>query len=136
MDKVSSESLRKLTQTEMRLSESQIEDAISGHEARNAELRRIFVEKRVDFGEARLVDCHFWTWTKEDAAGLSKALLARGFLILSQGLAASSKDPSLWNVTAGIKQSIELTLRREFTDELVRVAAEHSGLYDGWGTAV
>jgi Regulator of ribonuclease activity B len=120
----------------MRLNESQIEDAISAHEARNVELRRIFVEKRVDFGEARLVDCHFWTWTKDEAAGLSKALIARGFLILSQGLAPSSKDPSLWNVTAAIKQSIELTLRREFTDELVRVAAEHSALYDGWGTSV
>lgn len=120
----------------MRLNESQIEEEISGHEARNAALRRVFVEKGVDFGEARLVECHFWTWCKEDAAGLAKALLNRGFLILSQGLAASSNDPSLWSVEAGIKQSIDLTLRREFTDELVRVAAEHSGRYDGWGTSI
>lgn len=120
----------------MRLSESQIEEAISAHEARNAALRYSFTEKAVDFGEARLVECHFWTWSKEDAAGLAKALQDRGFLILSQRFAASSTDPSTWNVEAGIKQSIELTLRREFTDELVRVAAAHFGQYDGWGTGI
>ena len=120
----------------MGLSESQIEEAISGHEARNAELRRVFVEKRVDFSESRLVECHFWASSKEDADGLAKALLARGFFIISQGPAASSNEPLLWNVEAGVRQSIELTLRREFTDELVRVAAEYSGKYDGWGTSV
>lgn len=120
----------------MRLNESQIEEAISGHEARNAALRLVFVEKGVDLGEARQVECHFWTWNKEDAARLCEALVERGFLILSTGPSASSNDPFLWNVEAGVKQSIELTLRREFTDELVRIAAEHSGRYDGWGTCV
>ena len=136
MNKLNSESNAKVTQANMRLSETQIEEAISGHEARNAGLRRVFTEKGVDFGEPRLIECHFWTWSKEDAAGLAEALTTCGFRILAQRPAASSNDPSLWNVEAGIKQSIELTLRREFTDELVRVAADHSGRYDGWGTCV
>ena len=136
MNTLNSEPKAKVTQANMRLSETQIEEAISGHEARNAGLRRVFIEKGVDFGKPRLIECHFWTWSKEEAAGLAEVLTTRGFRILAQGLAASSNDPALWNVEAGIKQSIELTLRREFTDELVRVAAGHSGRYDGWGTCV
>jgi Regulator of ribonuclease activity B len=126
----------KVMQANMSLSESQIEEAISGHEARNAGLRRVFTEKGINLAESRLIECHFWAWSKEDAAGLAEALTTRGFRILTQSPAASSNDPSLWNVEAGIKQSIELTLRREFTDELVRVASDHSGRYDGWGTCV
>jgi Regulator of ribonuclease activity B len=136
MNKLNSESNAKVTQTKMGLSEIQIEEAISGHEARNTGLRRVFIAKGVDFGEPRLIECHFWTWRKEDAVGLAEALTTRGFRILAQRPAASSNDPFLWNVEAGIEQSIELTLRREFTDELVRVAAVHSGRYDGWGTHV
>jgi hypothetical protein len=116
------------------LSESQIEEAISGHEARNTALRRAFIEKRADFSEPRLIECHFWASSNEDAAGLTTALTTRGFRILAQRPAASPNDPSLWNVEAEIHQSIELTLRHEFTDELVRVAAAHSARYDGWGT--
>ena len=118
----------------MRSSETQIEEAISGHEARNAALRRVFVDKGVDLGAPRWIECHFWTWSEEDAVGLGEALTVRGFQVLKQHPAAS--DPSLWNLEAGIRQSIELTLRREFTDELVRVAVNHSGKYDGWGTSV
>jgi hypothetical protein len=126
----------KATKSERGLSEPQIEEAISGHEARNAELRRVFIEKRADFSESRLVECHFCARSKEDAAGLATALLARGFFIISQGPVASSNVPLLWNVEAGVRQSIELTRRREFTDELVRAAAEHSGRYDGWRTCI
>ena len=136
MNKLNSESNAKVTRAKMRLSETQIEEAISGHEARNTGLRRVFIEKGVDFGEPRLIECHFWTWSKEDAAGLVGALSTRGFRILAQRPAASSNDPCLWNVEAAIEQSIELTLRREFTDELVRAAAAHSGRYDGWGARV
>jgi regulator of ribonuclease activity B len=118
----------------MRLSETQIEEAISGHEARNTALRRVFSEKGADFSEPRLIECHFWAWSKADAAGLAEGLTILGFRILALRPAASPNDPCLWNIEAEIKPSIELALRREFTDELVRVAAAHSGRYDGWGT--
>jgi Regulator of ribonuclease activity B len=120
----------------MHLIESQIEQAISDHDARNAELRRTFIEKEVDLDEARPVEFHFWAWSKQYAAGLAKALEDRGFLVLSKRSATSPSDPSIWNVEATIKQSIELTLRHEFSDELVRVANEYYGRYDGWGTGV
>jgi hypothetical protein len=116
----------------MRLTESQIEQAISDHDVRNAELRRGFIEKNVDLDEARTVEFHLWTWSKDDAAGLAKALEDRGFLVVLKHPEPSSSDPSLCKIEATIKQSIELTLRHEFSDELVRVAAGHSGRYEGW----
>ena len=116
--------------------DSKIDEMIEGHEARNKALRRVFIEKGLDLREPRLIECHFWTWSSQDADDIAKSLVALGFKILRQQQAASPRDPSLWNVEAGITQSIELTLRREFKDELVRLAAAYSGEYDGWGTAL
>jgi regulator of RNase E activity RraB len=116
--------------------EAEIEKVIAGHAARNAALRKVFVEKGIDFGEPRLIECHFWTWDGDDAENLALALVARGFRILARGSAATPSDPLLRNVEVGIEQSIELTLRPEFTDDLVRVASSHEGVYDGWGTRI
>jgi hypothetical protein len=120
----------------MPMTEEGIEEATSGHVARNASLRRVFMEKGVDLGEPRLIECHFWTWSQEDAAGLGESLKRRGFTILVQRPAAIADNPPRWNVEAGVTQSIELTMRREFTDELVRLADSFRGLYDGWGTRI
>jgi hypothetical protein len=116
----------------MQLTESQIEQTISDHDAKNAELRSGFIERRVDLDEARTVEFHFRAWSKQYAAGLAKALENRGFLVLSKSSSTSSSEPSFWNLEATIRQSIDLTLRHEFTDELVRVAAQHCARYDGW----
>lgn len=106
------------------------------HETRNRALLDVLQNKGVDLSEPRLIECHFWTWSESDAANLAEDLVGRGFEILVRRPAASSRDPDLWNVEAAIRQSIKLTLRREFTDELIRAAAARSGQYDGWGTAV
>ena len=121
---------------DVRIPEAEIETIIQGHESRNETLRQTLVSKGVDLGEPRMIECHFWAWSSDDAADLAEALTTRGFRILVQRPAASPKDPSLWNVEAGIHQSVELTMRREFTDELVRVAAFRSARYDGWGTSI
>ncbi len=113
-----------------------IEEIISNHEARDASLCRVFLEKNIDLTDARIIECHFWTWSREDAAKLGEALKSRGFEILVQRPAAIAGDPDRWNVEAAVRQSINLTMRREFIDELVRLADSHDGLYDGWGTRV
>jgi hypothetical protein len=120
----------------MPIPETAIAAIIQGHESRNAALRQTLIEKGVDLGEPRTIECHFWSWSPANAASLAEDLASRGFEILAQSPARTlpSKDPQLWNVEAAIKQSAELTLRREFTDELVRIAAAHFGKYDGWGT--
>ena len=113
-----------------------IEETISGHEARNASLRQVFLEKNVDLTEPRKIECHFWTWSRNDAAELAESLKSRGFEILTQRPVAIAGDSSRWNLEAAVRQSIDLTMRREFTDEFVRLADFHNGLYDGWGTCV
>jgi len=118
------------------MTEQGIEEAISGHVARNAALRQMFLEKGIDLGHPRLVECHFWTWSRESADGLGESLKRRGFAILVQRPAALADDPSRWNLEAGVEQSIELTMRCEFTDELVRLADSFQGCYDGWGTSI
>lgn len=117
-------------------SEADIDEIIEGHEIRNETLRKTLLAKGIDLGEPRVIECHFWVWSEENAASLGEDLIRQGFEILVGGRADSVKDPKLWNVEAAIKQSIELTLRREFTDELVRTAARHLGKYDGWGTSL
>lgn len=97
-----------------------IEEIISDHETRNASLREVFVEKNVDLKEPRTIECHFWTWSRNDAAELSESLKSRGFEILTQRPAAIAGDPSRWKLEAAVKQSIDLTMRREFIDELAR----------------
>lgn len=120
----------------MPISEDELATIIREHESRNEALRQTLVGKGLDFAEPRAIECHFWAWSQADATGLAQALTVRGFQILAQRSAASTRDPSLWNIEVSIRQSIDLTLRREFTDELVRIAAAHSGRYDGWGTSI
>jgi hypothetical protein len=109
---------------------------IRGHESRNESLRQTLIGKGIDLDEPRPIECHFWASSPEDTDSLAQALITRGFRIPVQHSAASAKNPSLWNLEAVIDQSIELPIRREFTDELVRVAALHCARYDGWGTRI
>ena len=120
----------------MRRESQEIEAVKAGHEARNAALRRVFLEKGTDLGETRLIECHFWARTELDAENLARSLKSLGFRILVMSPAASEYDPSRWSIEAGINQTIELTMRPEFTDEVVRLASSHSAEYDGWGTSI
>ena len=117
-------------------SEAELEKIIDAHDARNSALRQIFVEKHVDLTEPRLIECHFWARNEKDSAALAQDLTRLGFTVTALGPANSSNNPDLWNIETAIQQSIELMIRREFTGELARAAARHSGKFDGWGTAL
>lgn len=118
------------------ISEAEIEAIIEGHEARNAALSQLLIERGVNLREARKIECHFWSWTEINAANLAEDLARKGFQILVRARTRSANDPHLWNVEAAITQPVDLTVGREFTTELVRIAASHFGRYDGWGTRI
>lgn len=118
------------------MSTKSIEEMISEHEARDASLRGVFEQKHVDLRTPRVIECHFWAWNGGDTARLADALKNRGFEILVQRPAELIDDPNRWNLEAAVMQSIDLTMRREFIDELVRLADLHRGVYDGWGTRI
>jgi len=119
----------------MMTSRKTIEEIIAGHEARNRSLRLTFVEKKVDLEASRRIECHFWVWGRNEAAELVQALKRRGF-DTKTGPAQIDRDANRWNLEAAIKQSIDLTLRPEFTEEMAHLAASYGGIYDGWGTIV
>jgi len=120
----------------MEITPNKLSEAISGHDARNAALRRLLIEKKVNLIEPRLIECHFWTWSEEDAIDLGRTLESRGFTVLVRRSAARPDDPDLWNLEAAVTQSAEVASSHEFTEQLVRVADFHHGRYDGWGTSI
>lgn len=111
-----------------------VEGLVTSHEARNEKLRDVFLQKKADLTEPRLIECHFWIWSEAGALRLAEGLKNRGFEILVQRRAGTASDPDRWNLEAAVTQSIALTLRHEFIDELVRLADSIGGVYDGWGT--
>jgi regulator of RNase E activity RraB len=113
-----------------------LDEVISGHEARDAALLRLFSERKVDAKEPRLIECHFWVWSEEKTGQLATALKSRGFEILEQRSAPVPDDPNRWNLEAAIRQSPDLTMRREFMEDMVRLADSYGGEYDGWGTVI
>jgi regulator of ribonuclease activity B len=116
------------------INEQQIQDAVAGHEGRNASLKRLLLEKKVDTDGPRAIDFHFWAASSADAEDLANALRSQGFTILVQRRAATPSASLPWNVEAQAVQSVELTIRRDFTDGLVRLANRHNSRYDGCGT--
>jgi Regulator of ribonuclease activity B len=114
--------------------EQQIREALAGHDARNASLKNLLLDKKVDIHGVRPIDFHFWVASSLDAEALADALRSQGFTILVQRRAATPDVALPWNVEAQAAQSVELTARRDFTEGLVRLAVEHNGRYDGWGT--
>jgi hypothetical protein len=117
------------------MDENQIQEAIVGHQARNVSLKQLLVEKGVDLKEPRPIDCHFYAKSQRDAEALAKALQTRGFKVLVNRQSAG-RESHLWNIEAEVVQSVDLTTRREFIDELVRLANANNSEHDGWGTSV
>lgn len=115
--------------------EGRFEAAIAGHRERNLQLIDMLAGKDVDPREMRLIELHFWAASQQDAVLLANALYERNFLI---SVLAPCENDSLgrWNIEAEARQTIQLTVSDDFTEEMVRLAARHSAVYDGWGTSI
>lgn len=83
----------------------------------------------MDINGLRPIDFHFWAASSEDAEALAEALRSQGFTILVQRRAATPDAAMPWNVEAQASQSVDLTLRRDFTEGLVRLANAHNSRY-------
>lgn len=118
------------------MTEQQIQESIEAHQARNAELKQLLVNRGVDLRIPRAIDCHFWAGSMREARALAHALRSRGFSIVAQRRAATMDSAFPWNVEAQVVQSVDLTVRREFSDDLVRLAHVYNSVYDGWGTSI
>src|SRR3954463_2383591 len=125
-----------MTRTSAQMNEAEIIKQIQAHQLRNQALLENLKSRGIDLREKRQIDCHFWSWDEMKMRALENELNTRGFRTLRFGLARDRSDPELRNLESAIDQSVDLTVRPEFTDELVRLSAQFSAVYDGWGTSI
>ena len=67
---------------------------------------------------------------------LARALYQIGFLVLMLAPHQQEDGSAVWNVEAGVREPISRIVSPDFTERMVRLAAEHSSEYDGWGTSL
>ncbi len=115
--------------------EAEIDSDIFRHDARNLQLKRRLAERGVDFRGERLIICDFRAPSRQQASRLEQALTERGFLVL-QVAATGSEDHCVLRVRARVERTIDQAASHEFTEALVRSAADFSCLYDGWSACI
>lgn len=112
------------------------EEALEKHRKRNADLRRVLLGKGVNLTEQRPTDVHFLTWSQRDAAILARELFKKGFLVKLLYPSPTPDDKARWGIEAGALIVPDQILGDEFTEGMIRLAAQCDGIYDGWGTEV
>lgn len=117
------------------ITSEEIQRFIEVHNRRNLDYRDKLIERGIWLDDPRSVELHFWADEQTGAALLAKALYQSGFLILM--LAPSDQDDGnvRWSIQTGIKVPISRILSQEFTETMVRLAAEYSAEFDGWGAS-
>lgn len=118
------------------MTEDQIFESISRHRERNADLRQVLSGKGVNLSEQRPVDVHFCAWNQRDAAVLSRELIRKDFLVKLLSPSPTSDDEARWAIEAGALVVPDQILGDEFTEGMVKLAAQFDSVYDGWGTEV
>ena len=116
------------------MTEHELEESLSGHRIRNSGLRQTLNSKGVDLTEGRPVDVHFWAWSQRDAAVLARELYKKGFLVKLLSSQSAANQEGRWGIEAGALIVPEEILGDDFTEGMVRLAANCDGVYDGWGT--
>jgi hypothetical protein len=71
-----------------------------------------------------------------DAALLARELDQMGFLILVLSPPDPGSEDPRWNIEAGVTRSASDIMELEFVAKMVRLAAKHSAVFDGWGTSI
>jgi hypothetical protein len=115
------------------VSEAEIASEVEAHEARNRALLERIRELGAVLDAPRVIDCHFWAATREIAGTLIAKLQEKGLIELS---ATPPDAEGPWNVEGQLNETPSFVASRKVTEELVRLAAECGGQYDGWGTSV
>ena len=111
-------------------------EQIRAHAERNHSLLEALSQKGVPLEEPRSIELHFWVLGRTNAAHLGQALYKKGHVVLYLAPATVKADGTVWNVESGIRLSPYQVADAAFTADLVSMAREFAGSYDGWGTSV
>lgn len=118
------------------MAENEVQESLTKHRKRNEDLRQVLMRKGVNLTEQRPSDVHFWAWTQRDAAVLARELFKKGFLVKLLSPAPTPEDEARWGIEAGALVVPDQILGDEFTEGMVRLAAQCDSIYDGWCTEV
>lgn len=111
-----------------------IEDAVSGHLARNKALVARLVDLGVDLEKPRTIDLHFIAPSPSAALDLGRALRQAGHPEVKQSAPAAGEGRI--SVTSTVTAAVSEVTHRDYIDRHVRIAAMHGAIHDGWGTSV
>ena len=118
----------------MPLTEEDIREVITHHEARNRELLSLVRERGADVKQPRKIDVFFWSPDEQKVHALSRDIVRRGIKDVSHEPPTEGTD--LWSIQGHIAVTPELAASSGFAEELSRLAARHGSLFDGWGTEI
>ncbi len=116
-----------------RATEDAIRKDIEAHRQRNVMLVQHITKRGADTARERDIDCFFHTRGEDAAITLSAFLQSRGFRDISIVDTEDGGDHP-WTVQAVLTGTVVAFTAADRTEELVRIAADHDALFDGWGT--
>lgn len=114
---------------------AQIATFIEVHNRRNLEYRDKLIAGGIWLDDARPVELHFWADEQMGAAMLARSLYQSGFLVLMLAPSEQEDGNVRWSIQIGLKTPIARILSADFTEAMVRLAADHSAEFDGWGAS-
>ena len=110
------------------------DSAVAGHVARNLALLALIAKRGGNVDEGRTVDLHFTAADELSADQLAKAL--ERFGATSVVRRRTTNSPALWNVEAEYRTTVSGLTQRQTVEKLVRIAFDHHGTFEGWGTSL
>ncbi len=117
------------------MKEAAIGECVLRHDARNLRLKRRLAEHGIDARGSVGVRCRFLAPSLAQAFLLAAALRRLGLGSAHVAPVGPEEAPNSWSVEAPLEASIEQAASHEFTESLVRCAAEVDCLYQGWSLA-
>jgi hypothetical protein len=118
------------------LSEEEILESLKAHVGRNREQLQAIHGRGESIDKPRPVRHHFWAAAQMDAAHLARELHRLDYLIMVLQPHDIDDGGRFWNVEAEMVSAPERAASRTVTEALIRLAAHHDALYDGWAIEV
>ena len=114
------------------MKEAAIGECILRHDARNLRLKRRLAEHGIDLRGPAGVRCRFLAPSLAQAFLLAAALRRQGLGSAHVEPVGPEETPNSWSLEALLEASIDEAASHEFTEILVRSAANLDCLYQGW----
>jgi len=110
-----------------------LKTSVAREAIRNAAVVKQITNRGGDLNRDQIIDCFFFAPTEDDAISLARALQSIGVREISIRLSDETSDVP-WSVHGEISSSVTAFTAAEQSEKILRLAAAHHCVYDGWGT--